>query len=152
MKEKFLFLLFFYFNTAGILFDLYDFFNYINFFFNIMTTKRNNKSNSKNDVRSSSLPPPSLYNIQYENSRTGMFSLREPYKNLYIYQSPQQQQQQEEEPPIYTRNLTPNVVHPKYLHVDQSIFFIFIYLNFSLKSFISPTRRTLYYTIIKTRC
>jgi hypothetical protein len=96
-----------------------------------MTTKRNNKSNSKNDVRSSSLPLLSVYNIQYPNSRTGMFSLREPFKNFNIDQN----QQQEQEQPIYTRNLTPNVVHPKYLHVDQSIFLHFYIFKFLIKIF-----------------
>jgi len=107
-----------------------------------MTTKRNNKSNSQNDVRSSSLPLLSVYNIQYPNSRTGMFSLREPFKNFNIDQNQQQEQPiytRNSTPnvvqPIYTRNLTPNVVHPKYLHVDQSIFLHFYIFKFLIKIF-----------------
>jgi hypothetical protein len=77
------------------------------------TKKQNDKLNITNDVQSSSLPP-SIYNIQYPNSRTGMFSLRAPFKDIYTNQSQQQ---------IYTSNATPNVIQPKYLHMDQSIFF-----------------------------
>jgi hypothetical protein len=91
-----------------------------------MPTKQNEKSNINNDVGSSSLPP-SLYNIQYPNSRTGMFSLRPPFKQSYTNEIQQQ---------IYTRSLTPNVVHPKYLHVDQSKFFFFFYIfKFLIKIF-----------------
>jgi hypothetical protein len=76
-----------------------------------MTTKQNDKI----DVRS--INPPAVYSIQYPNSRTGMFSLRAPFKDFYTSQSLQQ-------PPM--RNVTPTVVQPKYLHMDQSNVFLLI--------------------------
>jgi hypothetical protein len=82
-----------------------------------MTTKRDDKSKKKTDVRSSSLPPPSIYTLQYPNCRTGMYSLRAPLKDPYINESQLQK--------TYTRSLTPNIVHPKYLHADQSNNFFF---------------------------
>jgi hypothetical protein len=84
-----------------------------------MATKRIDKLQRSNNVRSSSLPP--LYTIQYPNCRTGMFSLRTPFKDLYINEKESQQQ------PMSTRSLTPNTAHPEYLHADQSKFFIFVY-------------------------
>jgi hypothetical protein len=75
-----------------------------------MTTKQNDKM----DIRS--INPPSLFNIQYPNSRTGMFSLRAPFKDFYTNDQSQQQ--------IPMRNETPTVVQPKYLHMDQSNVFI----------------------------
>lgn len=87
-----------------------------------MTTNRNDKSNTNTDVRSSL--PPTIYNIQYPNAQRGMFSLRAPFKNFYDNQSQEK---------IYTRNSTPTVAHPKYLHMDQSIFFI--YSNVFIKIF-----------------
>jgi hypothetical protein len=93
-----------------------------------MTTKKIDKLKAKNDVRSSSLPPP-LYKIQYPNCRTGMFSLRAPFKDFNTNERQQQQQQQQQ--PLYTRSLTPNIAHPKYLHADQSTFFIFLYIQIS---------------------
>ncbi|CAF3358494.1 unnamed protein product [Rotaria sp. Silwood1] len=74
-----------------------------------MTTKQYDKLNTKNDIRSSSLPP-ALYKIQYPNCRTGMFSLRAPFKNFHIDDNEQQ---------ISIRSSTPNAAHPEYLHDDQ---------------------------------
>jgi hypothetical protein len=79
-----------------------------------MTTIPNDKSNT---IRSSN--PPSLFNIQYPNSRTGMFSLRAPFKGFYTDQIQE---------PILTRNVTPIVVQPKYLHIDQSKFLLIKFL------------------------
>ena len=70
-----------------------------------MTTKQNDTMNVR------SVNPPALYNIQYPNSRTGMFSLRAPFKDFYTNQNLQQ---------FPMRNQTPTVVQPKYLHMDQS--------------------------------
>ncbi|CAF4434210.1 unnamed protein product [Rotaria sp. Silwood2] len=91
-----------------------------------MTTKPVDKLNTKNDIRSSSLPP-ALYKIQYPNCRSGMFSLRAPFKNFHINDNEQQ---------ISARSSTPNVAHPEYLHVDQRKFFIVISIhsNFSIES------------------
>ena len=85
--------------------------------FNIMTTKRKNQSNTQTQVRS--FNPPPVFNIQYPNSRTGMFSLRAPFKDS----SSTNQSQQD----IFTRTVTPEIIHPEYLHQDQSkICFFFI--------------------------
>jgi hypothetical protein len=46
-----------------------------------------------------------------------MYSLRAPLKDPYINESQLQK--------TYTRSLTPNIVHPKYLHADQSNNFFF---------------------------
>jgi hypothetical protein len=86
-----------------------------------MTTKRN----TKNDVRSSSLPP-CVYNIQYPNCGTGMFSLRPPLRNVYTNERQEQ---------IHTRSLTRNGMQPKYLLVDQSTLFIFYKFEFLNKIF-----------------
>jgi len=84
-----------------------------------MTTKQDDKANTKTDIRS--LLPPPLYKIQYPNSRTGMFSLRAPFKDFDANESQLE---------IHEPNLTPDVAQPKYLHIDQSIFFIFyLFLN-----------------------
>lgn len=81
-----------------------------------MTTKQNDKSNAKTDVRSS-LPPP-IYKIQYPNSQRGMFSLRAPFKNFYANESHLEK---------YQPNSIPDVAHPKFLHMDQSKFFVFFF-------------------------
>lgn len=75
-----------------------------------MTTKRKNQSNTKTEV--TSFDPPPLFNIQYPNSRTGMFSLRAPFKDSYNTNQSQQD--------MFIRNVTPEVIHPEYLHQDQS--------------------------------
>jgi hypothetical protein len=67
----------------------------------------------------SSFLPSSLYNIQYPNCQRGMFSLREPFKDMSTAVIP-------------TRDLTPATVQPTYLNDDQGYYlFIFFYLNHS---------------------
>ena len=63
-----------------------------------------------NDVASSVLPA-SLFNIQYPNCRTGMFSLREPFKDI-----------KSEPLPSETRKVTPAVVQPTDLNTNQSCY------------------------------
>ncbi|CAF0934166.1 unnamed protein product [Rotaria sordida] len=75
-----------------------------------MTTKQDVKLNTKNNISRSSPFPPALYQIQYPNCRTGMFSLRVPFKNFHMNNNQQQ---------ISTHSSTPNVIHPEYLHVNQ---------------------------------
>lgn len=75
-----------------------------------MTT---NQNSIKNNVRSTSLLP-ALYKMEYPNCRTGMFSLRAPYKNISDNENKQQ---------FFTHNSTPHVAHPEYLHADQSKIF-----------------------------
>ncbi|CAF1562096.1 unnamed protein product [Rotaria magnacalcarata] len=67
------------------------------------------QNNIENNVSPTSLSP-ALYKIQYPNYRTGMFSLRTPYKNSSVNDDQQQ---------IYTPSSTPKVIHPEYLHVNQ---------------------------------
>jgi hypothetical protein len=64
-----------------------------------------------NDVENSL--PPSLFNIQYPNCRRGMFSLREPFKNMNSDILPTEKRQ------ASTRKLTPEAVQPTYLNTDQ---------------------------------
>jgi hypothetical protein len=70
---------------------------------------------TSNDVESSLIP--SLFNIQYPNCRTGMFSLREPFKDMPTATLPTENQQ------ITTRTLTPAVVQPTPLIVDRGLLF-----------------------------
>lgn len=61
---------------------------------------------------SSAINPPPVFNIQYPNSRTGMFSLRAPFKDSYGTNQSQRD--------LITRHAPSNVIHPEYLHQDQS--------------------------------
>ena len=84
-----------------------------------MTTNRKNQVNTSAEFNS--INPPPLFNIQYPNSRTGMFSLRAPFKDSYTTNQSQQD--------MITRQVTPNVIHPEYLHQDQSKLLFFFHLS-----------------------
>jgi hypothetical protein len=60
------------------------------------------------DVESSFLPS-SLYNIQYPNCQRGMFSLREPFKDMSTAVLP-------------TQDLSPETVQPTYLNEDPGYY------------------------------
>lgn len=75
----------------------------------------------------------SLYNIQYPNCRIGMFSLREPFKNMNIESLPINNT------PITNGNLNAMDPQPSNLNINKSIIIIAsligtIYFNFSTQS------------------
>jgi len=72
----------------------------------------------------SSFLPSSLFNIQYPNCRRGMFSLREPFKDMQPEVFPTEEQQ------VLTRNFTSAAVQTTFSNDDQGYYsFFFSYLN-----------------------
>ncbi|CAF2856839.1 unnamed protein product [Rotaria sp. Silwood2] len=72
-----------------------------------------------NDAETSRLPP-SLFNIQYPNCRTGMFSLREPFQNVKTEFVPIEQRQ------LLNGNLTPTGLQPTNLNANQGYYLFFL--------------------------
>ncbi len=87
------------FNTAGI-YSINVIVSFRFSFLDIMTTTE------------SSLLTPSLFNIQYPNCRRGMFSLREPFKNVPTENIPTEQRQES------ARRATPPVEEPNNLNTN----------------------------------
>lgn len=77
-----------------------------------------------------SLIPQSFYNIQYPNSQRGMFSLRQPFKDMSKVIVPTEPRQPS------TRKLTPAVTQPTVVDTEPRnylfllIFSLLIYIHF----------------------